>query len=208
MVGMHVVVSYCDQPLDWIWDQLLLLTEHSNLASPYRIKSITIFSQCGQTLSKNNISRLSKLSSWSLSVFAKHGIHPLRVVDLPKTVLVDGSSSNKNNNNVQQQHHYRRNDPAAYAYWIANYLMNQRNDDIATDLYYSQDQVLFVQDSHQTIYHPGQVDDINHSENTTMRIKAKFCQLYERSLQHGYNKFCKIFLPCTGMFGWSFHCHR
>jgi hypothetical protein len=27
MVGMHVVVSYCDQPMDWIWDRLHLLTQ-------------------------------------------------------------------------------------------------------------------------------------------------------------------------------------
>jgi hypothetical protein len=106
------------------------------------------------------------------------------MVDLPKTVLVDGSSSNKHNNNVQQQqqHHHRRNDPAAYAYWIANYLLKERNDDIATDLYYSQDQVLFVQDSHQTIYHPSQDNDINESTNTTTQIKAKFRQLYDRSI--------------------------
>jgi hypothetical protein len=98
------------------------------------------------------------------------------MVYLPKTVLVDGSGN-------ARQHHHRRNDPAAYAYWIANHLMKERTDDIATDLYYSQDQVLFVQDSHQTIYHPRQVHDMSNS--TTIKIKAKFRQLYDRSLQYG-----------------------
>jgi hypothetical protein len=173
MVGMHVVVSYCDKPMNWIWDRLLLLTENKNLPPAYPIKSITILCQCDQTPSKNELPSLPKSSS--SSVFNKHGIDPVRLVELPNAVVVGDSRPR------------RRNDPAAYAFWIANHLMMERN--IATDLYFPQDQIVFVQDSDHIIYPPEHADNSHddNNKNKENKNKVKFRQLYDRSLQNGFS---------------------
>lgn len=122
-VGMHVVVSHCEKPIDWIWDRLLLMTENVNLAPAYPVKSITVLTKCGHAPRKNELPRLSKSS-----VFAKKGIDPVRIVEL---------------SNVGGSHH-------SYAYWIAQHLQKEKNN---AGLYFPQDLVLFVQDSDNTVYH-------------------------------------------------------
>lgn len=45
-IGLHVVVSHCDKPLAWIWDQLL---------ANERWKSMTIYSKCGNPPNKADL---------------------------------------------------------------------------------------------------------------------------------------------------------
>ncbi|KAG7362758.1 hypothetical protein IV203_026118 [Nitzschia inconspicua] len=155
-IGIHVVVSHCDKPLDWIWDQLLLMTENVNLPSVYPIKSITVITTCGNPPLKNELPRLRNTIT-----FAKHGIDPVRIIE---------------SLNFGPSHH-------PYAYWIAHLLKKEQSYD---GLYFSQDSVLFVQDSNNGLYH--EKSGASHS-------KAKFRKLYDQSLKLGF--FCGNSLPAS-----------
>ena len=54
--SVHVVLSHCDKPVDWVWkDHLKDLSNRTTNGQRYSIKSVTILTKCGVPLARKDI---------------------------------------------------------------------------------------------------------------------------------------------------------
>jgi len=98
--NFHLVISHCDQPIDWIWKQFEIKNGQD---TKHKLKTVTILSKCHNTLTV--IPEEKDLPSFRNSNHAKlfAGLRKYEIVDLPNVGRCDHS----------------------YAYWITHVLWEQ-----------------------------------------------------------------------------------
>jgi hypothetical protein len=147
--GIHVVLSHCDSSIDWVWDRMLVMNDHV-----FVIKSITLLSYCDDPVRVEAIPTLPD----------PYPIQSLHISDSPKTE--------------------KGNDNHSYLYWIANVFLPaiKKEDDEgqlkSNKLYHPNDQVLFVKDTDNKVYHRA---------NGPTQNMLKFRKLQEQSQRYGFS---------------------